>query len=184
MMIATEPLSAELWARIGLERGETFGDGRRVVIYGQRTADGRLAFGARGEYRYGSGIQDVFAADDPRFEQIRRALLELLPDLADTRITHRWGGPLGVPRDWRPSLGLDPRTRMGWLGGYDTIVIGSRAYEIDPALAAANERLLAFARSGGTLLVQYQQYQFVRGEYAPFRLTMACDSATASCRSR
>ncbi len=118
MMIATEPLPAEVWSEIGLERGETFGDGRRVVIYGQRTADGRMAFGARGEYRFGSGIEEVFAADDPRFEEVRRALVEVLPVLEGARITHRWGGPLGVPRDFRPSVGLDPATRVGWLGGY------------------------------------------------------------------
>ena len=28
--------------------------------------------------------------------------------LADARITHAWGGPLGVPRDWCASVGLDP----------------------------------------------------------------------------
>jgi hypothetical protein len=28
-------------------------------------------------------------------------------------------------------------------------------------------------RSGGLLLVQYQQYQFVRGDYAPYRLDIA-----------
>ena len=118
MMIATEPLSDALWSEIGLAGRETFGDGRRLVIYGQRTVDGRLAFGARGEYRFGSGIDDWFRPDDPRFESIRATLVDLFPALAGARITHRWGGALGVPRNWRPSLGLDPSTSVGWLGGY------------------------------------------------------------------
>ncbi len=59
---------------------------------------------------------------------------------------------------------------VGELAAYDTIVIGSRAYEIDDILIQANERLLDYVRGGGTLVVQYQQYQFTRGEYAPFPL--------------
>ncbi|HWN41198.1 MAG TPA: PIG-L family deacetylase [Thermoanaerobaculia bacterium] len=56
----------------------------------------------------------------------------------------------------------------GDLSGYDAIVVGSRAYETDPALARANPRLLDYARSGGLVIVQYQQYAFVEGKFAPF----------------
>jgi LmbE family N-acetylglucosaminyl deacetylase len=56
------------------------------------------------------------------------------------------------------------------LSVYDVIVVGSRAYEADSALTEHNDRLLAYTRSGGLLVVQYQQYQFVRGTYAPYPL--------------
>ncbi len=56
------------------------------------------------------------------------------------------------------------------LSTFDAIVVGSRAYEIDPALHRTNSLLLDYARAGGLLIVQYQQYQFVRGGYAPFPL--------------
>jgi hypothetical protein len=59
------------------------------------------------------------------------------------------------------------------LSAYDVIVVGSRAYETDPALVANNARLLDYARAGGRVIVQYQQYQFVRGNFAPFPLTIA-----------
>ena len=58
----------------------------------------------------------------------------------------------------------------GDLSRYSAIVIGSRAYEIDAALVAQNGRLLDYARAGGVVIVQYQQYQFVTGGYAPFPL--------------
>lgn len=118
MMIATEPLSEDLWEQIGLADRQTFGDGRRIVIYGLRTADDRIAFGARGEYRYGSGIEDRFRSDDPRFAQVRRILVQLFPVLEGVAITHRWGGPLGVPRNFSAALGLDRSTGLAWLGGY------------------------------------------------------------------
>ncbi len=75
---------------------------------------------------------------------------------------------VGVPIDL---LGPDSLAR-GDLARYDAIVIGSRAYETDPALVANNGRLLEYARAGGLLLVQYQQYPFVDGGYAPYRLSI------------
>ena len=45
-------------------------------------------------------------------------LVELFPALGDAAVTHTWGGPLGVPRDWYASVGLDRATGLGWAGGY------------------------------------------------------------------
>ncbi len=58
------------------------------------------------------------------------------------------------------------------LSRYDAIVVGSRAYETDSALMRHNDRLLEYVAAGGLLLVQYQQYQFVRGGYAPYPLAI------------
>jgi hypothetical protein len=38
---------------------------------------------------------------------------------------------------------------------------------------AANGRLLDYARAGGLVIVQYQQYPFVSGGFAPYRLSIA-----------
>jgi glycine/D-amino acid oxidase-like deaminating enzyme len=118
MMIATAPLPDSTWQELGLEGRPTFADHRRTVTYGQRTADGRLAFGTRGLYYYGSGIRDYFADDDPGFVHTRATLIELFPSLADVEITHRWGGALGVTRDWMPFIHFDPQTGLGAVGGY------------------------------------------------------------------
>ncbi len=59
------------------------------------------------------------------------------------------------------------------LDSLDVLVIGPRAYETDDALRRAQPRLIRFARDGGTLIIQYQQYQFVRGGFAPLPLTIA-----------
>jgi len=61
----------------------------------------------------------------------------------------------------------------GDLSRFDAVVIGSRAYETDTALVANNTRLLDYARAGGLVIVQYQQYPFVQGNYAPYPLTIA-----------
>ncbi|HXV36917.1 MAG TPA: FAD-binding oxidoreductase [Myxococcota bacterium] len=118
MMIATEPLPDSVWKEIGLDGRPTFADYRRTVTYGQRTADDRLAFGTRGLYYYGSGIRDYFERDDPAFVHTRGALLELFPSLSGVEITHRWGGALGVTRDWTPFVQYDPESGLGAIGGY------------------------------------------------------------------
>ena len=119
LMVATEPLPDELWEQIGLRHMETFADDRRMVIYGQRTTDGRIAFGGRGApYRFGSGIDPATEASSTIHDRIVSTLVELFPMLRDVRITHRWGGVLGVPRDWVPSVGLDRSTGRAWAGGY------------------------------------------------------------------
>lgn len=119
MMIATEPLSAERWDDIGLADREVFNDARRGVIYGQRTADGRFAFGGRGApYHYASNIAPRFDAHSATRDRLASTLAELYPAAADAAITHHWGGPLGIARDWHPSVGLDPRRGWAWAGGY------------------------------------------------------------------
>jgi len=119
LVIATEPLDPGLWDRIGLRRRETFTDQRHLLIYGQRTADDRIVFGGRGApYHFGSRIGPGFDRDERVFARLRDALVELLPALAGTRITHTWGGCLGVPRDWCASVGLDRGRGQAWAGGY------------------------------------------------------------------
>jgi len=119
LVIATEPLDAELWERIGLARRETFTDHRHLIVYGQRTADDRLVFGGRGApYHLGSRTRPQFDRDERVFMHLYAALTDLLPVLAGTRVTHAWGGALGIPRDWCASVGLDRSTGLGWAGGY------------------------------------------------------------------
>lgn len=119
LMVATEPLTDDQWSRIGLAEREVFSDHRHVIIYGQRTVDDRLAFGGRGApYHFGSRIRPEFDHEATVFADLRATLTDLLPQLGGVEFTHAWGGPLGIARDWHPSVGHDPSTGLGWAGGY------------------------------------------------------------------
>jgi len=119
LIIATEPLSEAVWEQIGLRRRETFSDHRHLVIYGQRTADDRLVFGGRGApYHFGSQVKPGFDRDAAVFAELEATLRTLLPQIGNAAVTHRWGGPLAVPRDWWASVGHDRATGLGWAGGY------------------------------------------------------------------
>ncbi len=66
---------------------------------------------------------------------------------------------------------LDDRAVAGGdLSAYDVIVLGIRTYETNPTLLANNQRFLDWARAGGTLISQYQQYTYFNGDYAPYPL--------------
>ncbi|WP_307807342.1 FAD-binding oxidoreductase [Naasia sp. SYSU D00948] len=119
LMIATEPLPESTWRELGISHGQTFTDYRHLLIYGQRTQDDRIAFGGRGaRYHFGSRVRDDYDRVDRVFGHLRRALTDLFPATADVEVTHRWGGPLGVPRDWHPTVWHDPRRGLAFAGGY------------------------------------------------------------------
>ena len=119
LMVATEPLGESFWDGAGLARRSTFADHRHMIIYGQRTAEGRIAFGGRGApYHFGSGVRSSFDRDPAVHALLRRTLVELFPALASARFTHSWGGPLGIPRDWHSSVGFDRTRGIAWAGGY------------------------------------------------------------------
>jgi glycine/D-amino acid oxidase-like deaminating enzyme len=119
LVIATEPLPQRVWDDIGLRERETFTDYRNLIVYGQRTADGRLLFGGRGApYHFGSAVSPAFDREPRVFAALWSTLREMFPVVRDRRVTHAWGGVLGVPRDWCASVGLDRATGLAWAGGY------------------------------------------------------------------
>jgi glycine/D-amino acid oxidase-like deaminating enzyme len=119
LIIATEPLPSSFWDVGGLARGETFSEHRHLIVYGQRTADDRLVFGGRGApYHFGSAVRPEFDIEPRVFAGLQRALLDLFPQVASFEITHRWGGPLGIPRDWHAAVRFDPTTGIASAGGY------------------------------------------------------------------
>jgi glycine/D-amino acid oxidase-like deaminating enzyme len=120
LMIATEPLPDAVWDELKIAHGQTFSDGRNLIIYGQRTADNRFAFGGRGaRYHWDSQIRPEYDQVESVFLHLTRTLREMFPQIADQIVvTHRWGGPLGVPRDWHAHVAYDPATGLGSAGGY------------------------------------------------------------------
>jgi glycine/D-amino acid oxidase-like deaminating enzyme len=106
LMVATPPLPESTWDHIGLAQRETFADYRHLIIYGQRTRDGRMVFGGRGApYHFGSAVRPRFDRSERVFTLLRAALADLFPVLGRVPVTHAWGGPLGIARDWHAFVG-------------------------------------------------------------------------------
>jgi hypothetical protein len=66
----------------------------------------------------------------------------------------------------------------GDLSHFDAIVTGVRAYERRPDLRASNHRLLEHAEAGGTVIVQYNKFEFNAAQYGPFPAKVSANRVT------
>jgi gamma-glutamylputrescine oxidase len=88
---ATVPLGDESPVLPG---GESVSDSRFVVRYFRRAQTGELLFGGR----------EIYAVKDPNdiHVHIRRQISEIYPRLKDVKITHGWGGYVGITLPRKP----------------------------------------------------------------------------------
>ena len=63
------------------------------------------------------------------------------------------------------------------LSRFTTIVVGTRAYQSHPELVTNNARLLRWVQRGGTLVVQYGQYEMARPGMMPYPVTLSRPAA-------
>ena len=66
----------------------------------------------------------------------------------------------------------------GDLSRYDVIVTGVRAYERRADLRAYNHRLIEYANAGGTVIVQYNKFEFNEAQYGPYPAKVGRDRVT------
>jgi glycine/D-amino acid oxidase-like deaminating enzyme len=166
LMIATEPLTETFWEEVGFTRYETFADGRHLIIYGQRTADNRFAFGGRGApYHFGSTVEERFDGNDRIFRLIETTLRELFPSMSGD-VSHRWGGPIALARDQTPSVWVDRATGLASAGGYmgDGVVLSHVAATALADLIASPDVETAFTR------LPMVQHRSRRWEAEPLRV--------------
>ena len=164
LMVATAPLPQSLWDEIGLADAETFSEMRHVIVYGQRSMDDRLVFGGRGApYHFGSSIKPEFDSVATVFANLRLSLINLLPATEGVEFTHAWGGPLGISRDWHPSVGYEPSTGLGHAGGYvgDGVALSN--------LAGRTLADLVTARNTALTHLPWVQHRSPRWEPEPLR---------------
>ena len=66
----------------------------------------------------------------------------------------------------------------GNLSRFDAIVTGVRAYERRDDLRANNSRLLEYVFNGGTLIVQYNKFEFNDAQYGPYAAKVSSNRVT------
>jgi glycine/D-amino acid oxidase-like deaminating enzyme len=117
-VVLTEPVP-ELLEQINWTGGEAVIDGRMFLHYFRTTKDGRVLMGSgSGPIGFGGRIDERFTRDRPTVARAEQGLRYLLPDLADARITHAWGGPIDVSSDHLPFFGTVPGQRIHFGAGY------------------------------------------------------------------
>jgi glycine/D-amino acid oxidase-like deaminating enzyme len=119
VMLATEPLPADVWDAIGWRTAVTFRDRKHLFFHARRTRDGRLAVGGRGApYKLSQPLAQPVERDRAMRAKLQNALRQYFPAASRFEITHQWGGPLAVPRDWCMAIAYDRMSGLGSAGGY------------------------------------------------------------------
>src|SRR5262249_50099156 len=99
-VIATDPIPAELLARVGLDRVVGFHDDAPRLAYASVDHARRLVFGggttAAYNYRFGNATSHPAHVGDAATHVLQRTLAHYLPELADIPIRYRWSGPLDL----------------------------------------------------------------------------------------
>ena len=95
-MLATEPLGEELAQQL-IRDDTSMSDTLFVINYWKLSADNRLLFGG------GENYTKRFPADIKSF--VRKYMLRIYPELANTRIDYGWGGTLAVTMNRMPDFG-------------------------------------------------------------------------------
>jgi glycine/D-amino acid oxidase-like deaminating enzyme len=162
LMVATEPLPAELFIEIGLHHHETFADASFLVNYAQRTGDDRLIIGGRGApYTWGSRRNDARETQQYIHQKLRQMAKDWFPVLENYEFTHAWGGAVGITRDWNPYVRWNGS--YGEMGGYagDGVTLSY--------LTAATMADLIVKRKTSRTQLPYVQWPNPRWEMEPLR---------------
>jgi glycine/D-amino acid oxidase-like deaminating enzyme len=123
-VVLTEPVP-ELLERIGWTGGEAIIDARMFLHYFRTTPDGRVLMGSgSGPIGYGKRLGRRFTHDVPTARRAERGLRRLLPDVAEARVTHAWGGPIDVSADQLPFVGTVPDARVHYAAGFSGNGVG------------------------------------------------------------
>ena len=123
-VVLTEPVP-ELLERIGWTGGEAITDARMFLHYFRTTSDGRVLMGSgSGPIGHGNRIDRRFTHDVATAARAARGLRRLLPDLAQARITHAWGGPIDVSADQFPFVGTVEGARVHYAAGFSGNGVG------------------------------------------------------------
>jgi len=132
---------------------------------------------ASGSEQFTTGYQDVEYPHVERRQMIKPA--ETTVKIVDVRSVPNLnvGYIVGVGDQVPPALEqigakvtMIERDDLAWgdLSRFDAIVTGVRAYERRDDLRAYNTRLLDYARRGGTVIVQYNKFEFNQAQYGPY----------------
>jgi gamma-glutamylputrescine oxidase len=150
-IVATEPLGAER-ARSLIANDAAVCDINFILDYFRLSADHRLLFGGRVSY----STLEPFALE----RSIRRRMLRVFPQLADTRIEYSWGGYVAITMNRAPHFGRVGRDIYFAHGysGQGVALTGLAGKLMAEAVAGTAERFDLFTRiphapfPGGDLL--------------------------------
>ena len=187
--------SADGVVHLTLPDGWTAAPSSAPIAFGREDEERTVRFEVRpglttplGTYRVGARVEAGGETFDRGYQVVeyphtRRRHLFVAPEAtirvvdvrvaADLHVGYVTGVGDEVPeaiRQLGATLEFLDTDELAWgdLDRYDVIVTGVRAYEARADLRAHNGRLLEYVDRGGTVIVQYNKFEFNDAQYGPF----------------
>ncbi len=119
-IVMTEPLTDEQMESIGWKNRAGIEDSRDFIHYYRLTKDNRIVLGGRDVgVTYGRDLERD--RDEKNFEELKKYLLWVFPQLEGIKFTHQWGGPVSITLDMAPAIGFLGKDRdavfaIGYIG--------------------------------------------------------------------
>ncbi|WP_320775345.1 FAD-dependent oxidoreductase [Streptomyces sp. CRN 30] len=117
--VATAPLSVPAYEALGGRAGYAVVDAAPLAPYFRLLPDrGVVAGGGTATFPAGLGAARLRVVGERAWDRLERWLRSLHPDLARTRITHRWSGRVGLTTDGLPVVGpVRGHPEVWYIGG-------------------------------------------------------------------
>jgi glycine/D-amino acid oxidase-like deaminating enzyme len=98
-IIATEPLPDDVAAKLIPQKRVVF-DSKHYLYYFRVSADKRMLFGGRADYK-----PPTPAANRQSAEMLRRGMVRVFPELKGAKVEYAWSGNICLTRDFFPRAG-------------------------------------------------------------------------------
>lgn len=125
--LATEPLTAEQWARVGWDGFEGIKGAGNRFHYARRTADGRILWGGfDAVYHWRNGVGPRYDHDYMMYTKLATHFRTMFPQLDDVRFTHAWGGAIDTCSRFAPFW--VQRGNVAAVAGFTGLGVGSSRF--------------------------------------------------------
>ena len=133
--LATAPLTAEQWSRIGWNGFEGIKGAGNRFHYARRTADGRILWGGYDAvYHWRNGVGPRFEHDDLMYAKLATHFYAMFPQLQDVTFTHAWGGAIDTCSRFAPFWVGAHGGRVQAVAGFTGLGVGSSRFAAEVLL--------------------------------------------------
>ena len=118
-VLVSEPLTAAQMGAIGWAGRQGLSDIPNQFHYYRLTSDNRILWGGYDAVYYFRGkVRSELESRPETWAKLSQHFFTTFPQLEDVKFTHAWGGPLGMGRDWHPTIAFDRASGIGTARGY------------------------------------------------------------------
>ncbi|MCX2730032.1 FAD-dependent oxidoreductase [Saccharopolyspora sp. NFXS83] len=128
-VLVTEPLSEAAWASLGWHDRQGVTDSHNLFHYFRPTPDGRILWGGgAAEYYFGGRTAPALAARPEPHRRLATTFFATFPQLAGTRFSHRWGGPIDATTRSTPVFGTALAGRVAYAAGFTGLGVAASRF--------------------------------------------------------